>query len=63
MVADFDGLNTLLTGNYERNGWKVVMVSAFARAEYEVIVKSGQEVRVDLGENAPWKKFQATSEW
>ena len=60
-MTDFASLFTLLTGVYERNGGKVVMDSAFARADYEIIVKSGQEVRFDLGENVAWENWQATS--
>ena len=50
-----------LTDVYDRNGGKVVMDSAFARAEYNFIIKSGQEVWFDLGENAAWQNQQATS--
>ena len=60
-VADFGGLYTLLTDVYDRNGGKVVMDSAFARAEYDFIIKSGKEVRFDLGENVAWQNQQATS--
>ena len=60
-VADFGGIYTLLTDVYDCNGGKVVMDSAFARAEYDFIIKSGQEVRFDLGENVAWQNQQATS--
>ena len=39
-VADFGGLYTLLTAVYDRNGRKVVMDSAYARADYDFILKS-----------------------
>ena len=39
-VANLGGLYTLLTDVYERNGGKVVMDSAFARADYDFILKS-----------------------
>jgi hypothetical protein len=54
-VADFVGLDTLLTDVYDHNGGKVVMGSAFARADYNFIIKSGQEVRFDLGGNVTWQ--------
>ena len=37
------------------------MDSAFARAEYDFIIKSGQEVRFDLGENVAWQNQQTSS--
>ena len=37
------------------------MDSAFVRAEYDFIIRSGQEVRFDLGENVAWQNQQATS--
>jgi hypothetical protein len=45
------------------NGGKVVMDSAIARAGYDFIIKSWQEVQFDLGENAAWQNWQATSAW
>ena len=60
-VADYGGLYTLLTSIFDRNGGKVVMDSAFARADYEFIIKSGQEVRFDLGEDVARQDRQATS--
>jgi hypothetical protein len=54
-MTTIGGLHTLLTDTYDCNGGKVVMDSAFARAEYDFIVKSGQEVRFDLGENVAWQ--------
>ena len=51
IMANFGDLYTLLTEIYECNGGKVVMDSAFARADYDFILKSGQEVWIDLGEN------------
>ena len=39
-VADFSGLYTLLTDVYDSNGGKVIMDSAFARVEYDFILKS-----------------------
>ena len=41
-VADFGGIYTLLTAVYDRNGGKVVMDSAYARADYDFILKSWQ---------------------
>ena len=54
-VANFGGLYTLLTDIYDCNEGKVVMDSAFARADYDSIMKSGQEVWFDLGENGAWQ--------
>ena len=54
-VANFGGLYKLLTDVYDYNGGKVVMDSAFARADYDSIMKSGQEVWFDLGENGAWQ--------
>ena len=51
IMANFGDLYTLLTEIYECNGGKVVMDSAFARADYDFILKWGQEVWIDLGEN------------
>ena len=62
-VADFGGLYTLLTDVYDSNGGKVVMDSAVARADYDFILKSWQEVQFDLGENAAWQNWQVTSAW
>jgi hypothetical protein len=59
-VVDFVGLYTLLTVVYECNGGKVVMDNSFARADYDFIKMSGQEVCFDL-ENVPWQNWQATS--
>jgi hypothetical protein len=39
-VANFGGLYTLLTDVYDCNGGKVVMDSAFARVDYDFIIKS-----------------------
>ena len=39
-VADFGGLYPLLTDVYDSNGGKAVMDSAFARADYDFILKS-----------------------
>ena len=51
IMANFGDLYTLLTEIYECNGGKVVMDSAFARADYDFNIKSGQEVWIDLREN------------
>jgi hypothetical protein len=60
-VGNFGSLFTLFTDVYDRNGGKVVMDSAFARAEYDFNIKSGQEVQFDLGERVAWQNQQATS--
>ena len=60
-VASFGGLYTLLTDVYNCNGGKVVIDSAFARADYDFIIKSGQEVWFELGENVARQNRQATS--
>ena len=39
------------------------MDSAFARSDYWLIVKSGQDVQLDLGEDVAWENWQATSGW
>jgi hypothetical protein len=62
-VADFGDLYTLLTDVYDSNGGKVVMSSAFAGADYDVMIKSGQDVWFDLEENTYWQNQQATSAW
>jgi hypothetical protein len=43
-VANFGGLYTLLTHVFDCNGGKVVMDIAFARADYDSIMKAGQKV-------------------
>ena len=60
-VADFGGLYTLLTSIFDHNGGKVVMDSAIARTNYKFIIKSGQEVCSDLGEDVARHDCQATS--
>ena len=60
-MANFGDLYTLLTEIYECNGGKVVMDSAFARADYDFNIKSGQEVWIDLRENVAHQNRQATS--
>ena len=60
-VTTIGALYTLLTDAYDCNRGKAVMDSAFARAEYDFIVKSGQGVWFDLGEDAAWQTWQVTS--
>ena len=49
-VGNFGDHYKLLTHVYDHNGGKGVMDSAFARANYDFIIKSGQEVYFDLVE-------------
>lgn len=49
--ADFGGLYTLLTDVYDRNGGKAGMVSAFARVDLDLMIKSGYDVQFDLRGN------------
>ena len=62
-LADFGGLYILLTDVYDHKGGKVVMDSTFARVDYDFIIKSGQEVWFDLGENVAWQNWQIMSPW
>ena len=54
---------SLLTDVYDSNGGKADMDSAFARAEYDFIFKSGKEVWFDLREHVAWQNQQATFAW
>ena len=63
IVLHFGGLYTLLASICNYNGGKVVMDSAFARTDNEFIIKSGQEVCIDLGEDVARQDCQAVSAW